>query len=126
MPLDRDHEDRGGSSLESVEEVDPRGGDLGADAGGPCVSTPSMPVLWQRGWGWTELSTAPGLCAFASGLRPVVMLCMSPHPQPTAASQGSVLNAPLLLHSLFVHGPRATSRSWCPLQYSWASLVAQQ
>ena len=126
MLLDRDHEDRGGSSLESVEEVDPRGGDRGADAGGPCMSTSSMPVLWRRGWGWTELSTAPRLCASASGLRPVVTLCTSPHPRPTAASRCSVLNTPLLLHSLFVHGPRAASRSWCPLQYSWASLVAQQ
>ena len=107
MPLDRDHEDLGGSSLESVEEVDPQRGDRGADAGGPRVSTPSVPIFWQRGWGWTELSMAPGLCASASGLRPVVVLCTSPHPQSTAASRCSVLKRDLAFaQSLSTQSPR--------------------
>ena len=42
------------------------------------MSTPSVPVFWQRGWRWTELSMAPGLCASASGLG-LWSCCAHPH-----------------------------------------------
>lgn len=121
MPLDRDHEDRG--DLPWRKWIP--GEETAELAGGPRVSTPSVPVFWRRGWGWTELRRAPACAPLRLGCSLAVVLRTFPHPRPTAASWCSVLKRVLAFAQPLVHGPCAAAGAGVQrASPPWAGLAA--
>lgn len=113
MPLDRDHEDRGDLPWSPWRKWIP-GEETVELTGGPRVSTPSVPVFWRRGWGWTELSIAPCLRTSASGLQPCGRVAHIPTPTTHCGkSVFRVETCPCFCTALSTRSPRC-GRCWGP------------